>query len=62
MRARSTAAAAVFLTLADRRVNVLYQRCQRRPKLESYIYIITTIAIPHDLLLLFRTPHPSLQN
>jgi len=31
-------AAAALLTLADRRVNVLYQRCQRRrPKLEYYI-------------------------
>lgn len=27
---------AAFLTLADRRVNVLYQHCQRRPELEYY--------------------------
>lgn len=41
------AAAAALLTLADRRVNVLYQRCQRRrPKLEYIcIYIILCLCI-----------------
>jgi len=35
--------AAALLTLADRRVNVLYQRCQRRrPKLE-YIYLYNIV-------------------
>lgn len=39
--ATATAAAAAFLTLADRRVNVLYQRCQqRRPK--TRIVLFTT--------------------